>query len=347
MTLNQESVHIESPKVICFGEALLDRLGPLGGKNALDPSTEDCLGGAPANVVCALARLGVEVAFVGRLGEDEIGNNFRELMIARGVNIACLQNDSHLPTRIVKVDRDEYGERSFGGFVGESFNKFSDAEISLDELELHWKSIAKNAKWLVTGTIPLAYNSSSEALMWVIRKALKEDIQIGIDVNWRPTFWDSHLRPDSGPNDYAREKIQLILEKASLIKLSKEEAIWFFNTAEPLQISRSLSQRPNIVVTDGAFPIRWQINNLCGTSEPHKSPLIVDTTGAGDAFMAGLISQITKNPQNLFSYQEIQKAIVFAAGCGAIVCSGKGAIGPQPTYEQVIKFISSDLGGNS
>ena len=46
------------PTIICIGEALLDRLGPLGGDPYLDKPTDDCLGGAPAYVACALARLG-------------------------------------------------------------------------------------------------------------------------------------------------------------------------------------------------------------------------------------------------------------------------------------------------
>jgi fructokinase len=59
--------------VLCFGEALVDRLGPLGGDPATDLPVDDRLGGAPANVACGLARLGTKTAFIGRLGRDEIG----------------------------------------------------------------------------------------------------------------------------------------------------------------------------------------------------------------------------------------------------------------------------------
>ena len=55
------------PEVICFGEALVDRLGPLGGDPLVDSPVEDCLGGAPANVACGLAKLGTKVAFLGCL----------------------------------------------------------------------------------------------------------------------------------------------------------------------------------------------------------------------------------------------------------------------------------------
>lgn len=84
-----------APQVLCLGEALVDRLGPLGG----DPATaapgdcDDRLGGAPANVACALARLGTPVAFIGRLGQDSIGDSFRELLADRGVDLQGLQLD--------------------------------------------------------------------------------------------------------------------------------------------------------------------------------------------------------------------------------------------------------------
>ena len=58
--------------VVCLGEALIDRLGPLGGDPAVDRPVDDRLGGAPANVACGLARLGTPVAFAGRLGQDAI-----------------------------------------------------------------------------------------------------------------------------------------------------------------------------------------------------------------------------------------------------------------------------------
>ncbi|MED5164654.1 MAG: carbohydrate kinase, partial [Cyanobacteriota bacterium] len=45
-------VHSNEPEVICLGEALVDRLGPLGGDPAVDQPVENCLGGAPANVAC-------------------------------------------------------------------------------------------------------------------------------------------------------------------------------------------------------------------------------------------------------------------------------------------------------
>ena len=112
-----------APRVLCLGEALVDRLGPPGGDPARDAPVDDRLGGAPANVACALARLGTPSAFVGRLGLDPIGEAFRQLFNARGVNTAALQLDPERPSRIVLVRRDAAGERQFGGFgISKNYN---------------------------------------------------------------------------------------------------------------------------------------------------------------------------------------------------------------------------------
>ena len=111
-----------APQVICLGEALVDRLGPLGGDPATAPAEQcdDRLGGAPANVACALARLGTATAFVGCLGQDAIGEAFVELLTARGVDLSALQRDAARPSRIVLVRRDAAGDRQFGGFAGDA-----------------------------------------------------------------------------------------------------------------------------------------------------------------------------------------------------------------------------------
>ena len=324
-----------APKVLCFGEALVDRLSSLGGNIAKDDLRNDCLGGAPANVACGLANLGVEVAFIGNLGNDKIGNKFSKLMLNRGVNTSCLQIDQLLPSRVVLVKRDLNGERSFGGFIGNTGLGFADESIGLNLLESNWPLIFNEANWLLVGTIPLAFQKSSQTFWWCIEKALSKGIEIAVDVNWRPVFWNVDAPVDQGPTKLAKDLIRPLLGIASLLKLSREEAIWFFNSDQPKLISESLKQKPNVVVTDGGKPIRWIFNNISGSSEIIKSLTVVDTTGAGDAFMAGLLCQLLQTSQAFPNREELQKIFRFAAACGAIVCSATGAIDPQPNFDQV------------
>ena len=335
----------KAPKVLCFGEALIDRLGSPGIDPFRDRDAKDCLGGAPANVACALAKLGAEVAFLGNLGDDKIGNRFKKLMLERGIDISCLNIDSQLPSRVVMVRRDLYGERSFDGFAGNEGSGFADEYISLNLIRKHWSFISGEADWLVVGTIPLAANQSSESLWWCIKQASLHDIQIAIDINWRPVFWNSQAKSNESPSDAQRELIKPLLEMASLIKLSKEEAIWFFNTNDPYRISISLPKRPDIVVTDGSNPILWSLKGFNGQTNPVTSISVIDTTGAGDAFTAGLIFKLIQQRFRANSdLVELNKIVLFAASCGAIVCTAPGAIESQPNYYQVEEFLA-DNGG--
>ena len=157
---------------------------------------------------------------------------------------------------------------------------------------------------------------------------------MALDVNWRPTFWDVTADPEAGPSAAARAVIQPLLDQAALIKLAREEALWFFNTDDPAVIQQALPQRPDVVVTDGAAPVRWCMDGESGVQAAFHPPAVVDTTGAGDAFTAGLLHRWSASPV---------ARVRFAAGCGALVCGGAGGIDPQPTQTQVEAF----LGGRS
>tara|TARA_B100001250_G_C19654926_1_gene724410 strand:- start:5 stop:1012 length:1008 start_codon:yes stop_codon:yes gene_type:complete len=326
------------PKVICMGEALVDRLGPLGGDPLLSKPVHDCFGGAPANVACALGKLDVDVAFVGCLGDDSMGRDFKILMTNRGVNTEGCQKNKSSPTRVVLVRRDLDGERSFGGFDGDKGLGFADQMISSKILADKWDILSTEAQWLLLGTIPLASKASSEAVWYVVKKALNANIRIGIDLNWRPTFWGDHLETDSGPDHSALKVIESLLAVGSLLKLAKEEAFWFFQTDDPKIISSSLANNPDVLVTDGSKPIKWFLSGFSGETKAIETGSVIDTTGAGDAFTAGLFYKLIATESSKIDYKQAQEIIRFATACGALVCSGMGAIDPQPTLKEVVEL---------
>ena len=313
-----------SPVVVCLGEALVDRLGPPGGDPAHDSPVDDRLGGAPANVACGLARLGTPVAFAGRLGLDAIGDGFAALFVDRGIDRSLLQRDPQRPSRIVLVRRTSDGERQFQGFTGDVGTGFADQALEPSALPA--------ARWLLIGTLALAAPGSASALLAAVQQARSQGTVIALDVNWRPTFWDATADPGAGPSPTAQAEIQPLLEAAALIKVSREEALWFFNTDDPAAIRAALPQRPDVVITNGAAPVRWRFGDQAGVQPAFKPPEVVDTTGAGDAFTAGLLHRWSAPPA---------ERVRFAAACGALVCAGAGGIDPQPTEAQVEAFLGA------
>ena len=333
--------------VITFGEALVDRLGPLGGDPSVDLPLIDCFGGAPANVACCLARLGVNVSFIGSFGNDSFGQNFKNLMINRGIKKAGLQKDQFRPTRIVLVRRDKKGDRFFGGFDGDRGLGFADQSISREKIIKNWSQIKDNAKWLIIGTIPLASKESSEAYSWCIENSFSAGIKIALDLNWRPTFWRNKESEVMEPSLKEKEIIYSILKNVSLIKLAKEEAQWFFRTYDPTEISSSFSHRPSVVVTDGSNPISWRLNNHIGQSFAITPSSVVDTTGAGDAFTAGLIYKLLSVDLDQISQNIAEDIIQFGIACGSHVCSRVGAIDGQPYLKDIRNLLSLSKGGIS
>jgi fructokinase len=340
-------------QVLCVGEALVDRLGPPGGDpaSASADQCDDRLGGAPANVACALARLGTPAAFIGRLGTDAIGTAFTALFAKRGVNTEALQSDPQRPSRIVLVKRDATGERSFGGFAGDIGAGFADQALDADELAPRLEPLLGSVEtsdpveltrgcpgvpaWLLTGTIPLASAASAEALGLVLDRCEACGVTLAVDVNWRPTFWDSQLPPDAPPTAALKARLRSLLERADLLKCAAEEAEWLFGGTDPAVISAALPRRPDVLITDGANPVRWCVAGECGERAAFVVP-VVDTTGAGDAFTAGLLHSFCAHPD-----WPVERRMAFASACGALVCGGAGAIDPQPTEDQVLSFMAA------
>ena len=325
-------------KVICIGEALIDRI-----RNKSNQGYRDFLGGAPANVACALRKLKIDSLFIGRLGDDKFGEKFIAQFNKLKVNCDFLQIDNNLSTRVVKVERDQFGDRFFSGFVQSSQSCFADEALSKKLLEkelLNLEKFFQETKYLVTGTIVLSSPKSADTIFFLLQQANKSKVKIIIDLNWREVFWDysSFSSEISQP-----ERVNLIkkfLNHAHILKLAKEEATLFFECENPLLISQKLSKKPDVIITDGKNPVSWYFNGLQGITEVTGSQKIIDTTGAGDAFLAGLISKLIFSgyPSN---ESEIEDCVKFAIVCGLLTCLGEGAIEQQPDYEKVNKFLGS------
>jgi len=329
---------MKKTKVVCIGEALIDRI-----RNKSNQGFTDFLGGAPANVACALRKLKIDSIFIGRLGNDDFGKKFIDKFNELGVNLDFLQIDNDLSTRVVNVERDQFGDRFFSGFDATLHSIFADEALSKKLFEKELSNLKKfflETKYLVSGTILLSSPISAETIYFLFEQANELEVKIIIDLNWREVFWDYSSFSSKISKTARVNLIREFCNHAHVLKLAKEEAILFFEEKNPLLISQQMLKRPDVIITDGENPISWYINGLQGTTEIPETQKIVDTTGAGDAFLAGLISKFIFSGYPL-NQLEIQNCIKFSSICGLLTCHGEGAIDQQPDYQNVKKFLGS------
>ena len=175
-------------KVVCIGEALIDRI-----RNKSNQEFSNFLGWAPANVACALKKLKIDSIFIGCLGSDDFGKKFIKLFNDLEVNLDFLQLDNSSSTRVVNVDRDEFGDRSFSGFESISHSCFADEALSKQLIQKELSKLEKfflETKYLVTGTIVLSSPKSAETIFFLLELANKFEVKIIIDLNLREVFCD-------------------------------------------------------------------------------------------------------------------------------------------------------------
>ncbi len=316
-------------RVLCLGEILFDCLADqLGRKLEEVESWTSYPGGAPANVACALVKLGTRAGFIGAVGEDEPGNALVNLLQFVGVETTGVQRHPTAPTRQVYVVRSMSGDRHFAGFGDRDTSEFADTHLKADLLP---QSLFQSADFLVLGTLELAYPESERAIHRALKLAEQYDLKILLDVNWRPVFW-----PDP---DIAVPKIREIFKYVDFIKLSTEEAELIFNTTDPGAITYRLNSLEGVLVTDGDKGCAYCLGENEGHLPAFSVP-VIDTTGAGDTFLAGFIHQVCQHGiAGLRDPQTVKEIVTYACAAGALNTITPGAIGSQPTDAEVQAFL--------
>jgi fructokinase len=315
--------------VICIGEVLFDLISnepgvPLESVTAWTPYP----GGAPANVACGLSKLGIQTAFIGSIGQDAMGAELTETLRSHQLNLSGLQLIPGYPTRSVLVTRSAQGDRSFAAFGGDrSTDSFADTQLSADNLP---KDLFKPGTYLVTGTLGLATPDSAGAIHYAIDLTRQQGGTIVTDLNWRSVFW-----PDP---DFAPSLILDLVAKTDVLKLTDEEAQRFFQTEDPQVIQTRHPHLQVVLLTQGEKGCKYWIAGNQGEM-PAFTMDVEDTTGAGDAFLAGFLSQYIENPQAFTDPKLAEFSIRYASAAGALTTLKRGAIVALPTPEELAAFL--------
>ncbi len=319
---------MEYPRILGIGEMLWDRLSDQPG-HPLETveSWTDYPGGAPANVICGLVKLGTPSGFIGCIGRDPAGEKLIQLLQTLGVDQSGIQRHSTAPTRVVYVTRDHQGNPTFAGFTHPT-DAFADTQLQGTRLPMNR---LQRAEFIVLGTLGLAYPHSREAIAQAILSAKQYGTRILIDINRRDMFWPE----GTSSLHIIREMVQF----ADILKLTVAEAEWLFQTRDPNAIAAQSNKLLGVFVTAGEAGCSYWMMGISGMTPAFRVP-VVDTTGAGDSFTAGILHQCCQQGlQPLSEKPAVVKMVDYASAVAALTVTQPGAIAAQPTDAEVKAFL--------
>lgn len=301
-----------------LGDAVVDLI-PEGRDHYLK-----CPGGAPANVAVGVSRLGGRSNFIGRVGKDPLGQYMKSILEKELVNTKYLSFDANYSTSTVIINLDEHGERTFSFMVKPSADQF-----------LEFKDLPSFSKgeWLHCCSNAFANEPSRSTAFNAIQAIRKVGGYVSFDPNLRHEVW---LCPEE-----MRDVIKQVLLVADVVKFSEEELLWL-TEASDLKIALDKLESiaiPLVIVTQGKDGALLCVKGKAPVLYKGREVSAVDTTGAGDAFVGGLLAILVKQ-DHWYTEETISEAMVWANACGRLVISEKGAMTALPTRKLLIKELS-------
>jgi fructokinase len=262
-----------SPAFIVIGEAIVDLIaGTDEGTYVARP------GGGPLNIAVGLARLGQPAAFAGRLSADPLGTVLRRHLDRSGVDCRYVR-DAPQPSTISLADL-VAGVAAYEFSAGGPDFLWSAAELEFLPAGARVVHFGSLASWLPPG------DAAIDAAMARIRAG--GGVLVSYDPNVRPA-----LQPDQ---DAARAQVERAVGHAHLVKASVEDLQWLYGPADPAAVARRWFGLGAglVVITAGPDGASCWTESGVAVTRPAYPAAMVDTVGAGDAFLSGLLDALDR-----------------------------------------------------
>lgn len=298
-------------RTLVIGESLIDVV------QYPDGSTQEHVGGSPANVAVGLARLGHDITFATLVGDDERGHKITSHLAGEGISPTD-RTVGGRPTSVATSTLDATGAATY------SFDL---------TWELTGRQPVDGLAHVHTGSIAATLEPGASAVLSTIQDA-RPSATISYDPNVRPSLM---LDPHE-----VRAKIEQIIGLSDVVKASDEDIAWLYEGAPISDVLRLWGRLgpPLTVVTRGvagALVSLSVVGELTSVDAPTVE--VVDTVGAGDSFMAGLLSGLldagllggveARERLRSASLGDVLPAVERALVCAAITVSRAGANPPR------------------
>lgn len=269
-------------------------------------------GGDALNVAIGLSKLGARVGFCGKVGQDHLGEYLRGVVRGAGIDDSGLARTSEATTCACLVLINSGGDRSFF-YHGGANELFSAADVREDLLA--------SASIVYAGGTYLLPRFDGEGAAGLFRRARAEGKRTAMDVTWDVTGrWLSVIEPCLPHLDFFMPSIR--------------EAERIAGTADPAGIAAFLEKKGvgTSVVKLGEKGCHVKARGEPGFSVPAFPAEVVDTTGAGDSFVAGFLAGVLKG-------WDLRRSATLACAVAGLNIGKLGATGGVPTFDEAVRYM--------
>lgn len=314
--------------VVALGELLVDftqnGLSPQG-----NPLYEANPGGAPANVLAMLRKLGRSCAFIGKVGRDSFGDMLAATLRDAGIDTRGLRRDDEIHTTLAMVSTLAGGDRDFSFYR----NPGADIRLKAEELEL---SLIRRCRIFHFGSLSLTDEPCRSATLAAVSAARDAGCMISFDPNLREPLWRTR--------DEARAEIAWGLSQCDILKIADNELEFMTRETDFDKGAAILRRRyPNIRllnVTAGAEGSYAYHGGLRAYEPACRLGGVIETTGAGDTFCANVLNFVLERGLEDLTEADLHQMLRFANAAAYLVTTKKGAIRSMPERDEVERLLS-------
>ena len=316
--------------VTALGELLIDFVQTGTGEQG-NPLFEANPGGAPANVLAMLAKLGHRCAFLGKVGQDAFGDQLEKTLQELGIDTEGLKRDPVIPTTLAVVHTLPGGDREF------SFYRKPGADLMLKPEELAEEKL-KDCRIFHFGTLSLTEEPCRSATGRALELARRAGALISFDPNLRLGLWESE--------EAAREQIAWGLAQADIVKISDNEVSFMTGTDDyPAGAARLKERFPNIRLLDLTMGAEGS-QAFYGKEKVFEPALhrggVIETSGAGDTFGALVLHFVLEHGLEGLTEADLHRMLKMANTAAYLVTTKKGVIPSLPREEEIQRLLCQE-----
>lgn len=260
-------------------------------------------GGAESNVAIGVTRLGLKALWISSLGDDDFGSLVVESLAAQGVRTLIVPRDNKMTGHMIKFSGTQLDPTVF-------YNRKGSAASELGPKSIDWSLLPKTRLFHVSGVFAGVSSSSFELVRELMGSASRAGVSVSFDINYRRQLWSKEV---------AAGQLAELMGLADIVFGGEEEFSLVFNSEQFHDSLVEAAQTNNsqiFVVKRGAAGASSLTSNGWLDIEAHKISL-VDTVGAGDAFVSGYLSEFLQDRSE-------EDRLAVANYCGAKACESRG-----------------------